>query len=165
MSDIAGMTKQEIPHRGRLAGIDFGTVRIGVAVTDPDRVLASPLENYTRRGREADAQYFRRLVAEERIMGFVVGLPVHTSGEESRISREAREFGRWLQELTGLPVEFYDERYSSAQAEAFLLDAELTKKKRKRRLDMVAAQLLLAAYLDATRRGEPGPLDDGVTQG
>jgi putative Holliday junction resolvase len=159
------MTKQEIPNHGRLAGIDFGTVRIGVAVTDPNRVLASPLENYTRRGQEADAQYFRRLVAEERIAVFVVGLPVHTSGAESRLSKEAREFGRWLQEITGLPVEFYDERYSSAQAEAFLLDAELSKKKRKRRLDMVAAQLLLAAYLEATRRGEPGPLDDELSQG
>lgn len=154
------MTNQELPDRGRLAGIDFGTVRIGVAVTDPDRVLASPLDNYTRRGREADAQYFRRLVAEERIAGFVVGLPVHSSGEESRISREAREFGRWLQEITDRPVTFYDERYSSAQADAFLLDAELSKKKRRRRLDMVAAQLLLAAYLEASHRGAPGPLDD-----
>ncbi len=159
------MTKQEIPNYGRLAGIDFGTVRIGVAVTDPNHVLASPLENYTRRGREADAQYFRRLVAEERIAAFVVGLPVHTSGEESRISKEAREFGTWLQEITNLPVAFYDERYSSAQAEAFLLEAELSKKKRKRRLDMVAAQLLLAAYLEATCRGAPGPLDDSLTQG
>ena len=159
------MTKQEIPDYGRLAGIDFGTVRIGVAVTDPNRVLASPLDNYTRRGREADAQYFRRLVVEERIAAFVVGLPVHTSGEESRISKEAREFGTWLQEITNLPVAFYDERYSSAQAEAFLLEAELSKKKRQRRLDMVAAQLLLAAYLESTRRGEPGPLDDNLIQG
>jgi putative Holliday junction resolvase len=159
------MTHLEIPARGRLAGVDFGTVRIGIAVTDPDRVLASPLENYTRRGPEADAQYFRRLVVEERIAAFVVGLPVHTSGQESQISREARVFGRWLQELTGLPVAFYDERYSSAQAESFLQDAELSKKKRKRRLDMVAAQLLLAAYLEATCLGEPGPLDDNRPQG
>ena len=150
----------EIPLTGRLAGIDFGTVRIGVAVTDPERRLASPFENYTRRGRDADAKYFRSLVVEERIVGFVVGLPVHTSGEESQKSREAREFGRWLQELTGLPIDFYDERYTSAQAEAFLLGAELTMKKRRQRLDMVAAQLLLAAYLEATRRGPPGPLED-----
>jgi putative holliday junction resolvase len=154
------MTSRLPPH-GRLAGIDFGTVRVGVAVTDPDRVLASPLENYTRRGLPADAQHFQQLVKAERVVGLVVGLPVHASGQESQKSQEAREFGRWLAEVTGLPVEFYDERYSTAQAESLLRGAELTRQRRKQRLDMVAAQQLLAAYLEATRRGPPEPLEDG----
>jgi putative pre-16S rRNA nuclease len=149
-----------LPRTGRLAAIDYGTVRIGVAITDPDQRLASPLENYTRRGQEADARWLGQLVNDERIVGFVIGLPVHTSGQESQKSGEARRFGKWVAELTGLPVKFFDERYTSAHAEALLLDAELTKKRRQERLDKLAAQILLAAYLESPRTDhEPGPID------
>jgi putative Holliday junction resolvase len=150
-----------LPRTGRLAAIDYGTVRIGVAITDPDQRLASPLENYTRRGAEADARWLAQLASRERIVGFVVGLPVHTSGHESQKSAEARKFGKWVGELTGLPVRFFDERYTSAHAEALLLDAELTKKRRKERLDKLAAQILLAAYLESSRgEAEPGAIED-----
>ncbi len=150
----------ELPRTGRLAAIDYGTVRLGVAITDPDQRLASPLENYIRRGQAADAAWLTALVSRERIAGFVVGLPVHTSGDESAKSREARHFGQWVRELTGLPVVFFDERYTSAHAEALLLGAELTKKRRKERLDKLAAQILLTAYLESSRVGDqPLPLD------
>jgi putative holliday junction resolvase len=89
---------------GRLAGVDYGTVRIGVAVTDADQKFASPLENYTRRGEAADAKFFQRLAQEERIISFVVGLPVHLDGYESQKSLEARKFGDWLSQTTGVPV-------------------------------------------------------------
>jgi putative holliday junction resolvase len=149
-----------LPRTGRLAGIDYGTVRIGVAITDPDQKLASPLENYTRRGLVADAAWFRQLAASERIVGFVVGLPVFASGDESPKSREARQFGRWLAEWTGLPVRLFDERYTTAQAEALLIEAELTSKQRKQRLDKLAAQILLATYLESARHeAEPGALE------
>ena len=148
-----------LPRTGRLAGIDYGTVRIGVAVTDPDQRLASPLAIYSRKGVAADAAWFQRLVTEERLVGFVVGLPVHTTGQESQKSHEARAFAKWLTELTGLPVRLFDERYTTANAEALLLDAGLTRKRRKERLDKLAAQILLMAYLDSTRmEGEPGAL-------
>jgi len=150
----------ELPSAGRLAAIDYGTVRLGVAVTDPDQRLASPLENYTRRGAAADAKWLVELVKSERIEGIVIGLPIHISGDESQKSREARAFGKWVGDLTGLPVAFFDERYTSAQAEALLLDAELTKKRRKQRLDKLAAQILLASYLDSSRdAAPPGPIE------
>jgi putative Holliday junction resolvase len=148
MSDV-------LPTVGRLAGIDFGTVRVGVAITDPDQRLASPLENYTRRGAAADAQWLRDMVSQERLVGFVVGLPVHLSGDESAKSREARQFGQWIKDLTSLPVAYFDERFTSAQAESLLLGAELTKKRRKQRLDMLAAHILLAAYLESPRTSVP----------
>lgn len=153
---------QAVPDRGRVAGIDYGTVRIGIAITDPRRTIASPYENYTRRDREQDARRFRRLVAEEDIKLFVVGLPVHLAGHESQKSHEARQFGAWLQETTGVPVQFFDERFTSSEAEQFLLGAELTKKRRKARLDMVAAQILLAAWLESKQKGDASPmgLDD-----
>jgi putative Holliday junction resolvase len=148
-----------LPRQGRLAAIDYGTVRLGVAITDPEQRLASPLENYTRRDLLSDAAWIKRLAEAERVAGFVVGLPVHTTGEESQKSTEARRFGQWLAETTNLPVRFFDERFTTANAEALLLDAGLTKKQRKERLDKLAAQILLSAYLESTRtEGEPGAI-------
>ncbi len=134
---------------GRVAGVDFGTVRIGVALSDPDRTLASPHENYTRRTPKLDAEWFRRLVAEEDVRLFVVGLPLHLDGHESAKSAEARRFADWLHEETGVPVELFDERFTSVEAEHLLLDAKLTSRRRKRRRDMLAAQILLTAYLES----------------
>ncbi len=139
--------------RGRVAGIDYGDVRIGIAITDADRTIASPLENYTRRGPEQDAQRFRRLVAEEGVVLFVVGLPIHLDGRESPKSQEARQFGKWLGEVTGVPVEFFDERFTSHEAEQALLAADMTRKRRKRRIDMLAAQIMLSAYLETLGKG------------
>jgi putative Holliday junction resolvase len=141
-----------LPREGRLAGVDFGEVRIGIAISDARQTLASPLDNYTRRSLERDASYFQRLVKEEAVVGLVVGLPVHMSGDESQKSREAREFGQWLAEITGLPVDFYDERLSSAIADDFLAVGRLSKKQRQTRRDMLAAQVILANYLDSDLR-------------
>jgi putative holliday junction resolvase len=137
---------------GRVAGIDYGTVRIGIAVSNPERTIASPLENYTRRGLDQDAQRFQRLAADEGIALFVVGLPIHLDGGESQKSIEARQFGQWLAEMTAVPVEFFDERFTSHEAEQFLLAADMTRKRRKKRMDMLAAQIMLNAYLEARDR-------------
>ncbi len=138
---------------GRVAGIDFGTVRIGIAISDPERKIASPLENYTRRGPEQDARRFRQLAADEGVVLFVVGLPIHLDGRESEKSLEARQFGRWLAEATGVPVEFFDERFTSREAEEILLSADLSRKRRKKRMDMLAAQIMLSGYLESQERG------------
>lgn len=144
---------------GRVAGVDYGTVRIGIAVSNVERTIASPLENYTRRGLEQDARRFRQLVADERIALFVVGLPLHLSGDESQKSLEARQFGGWLTETTGVPVVFFDERFTSRDAEDLLLSADLTRKRRKKRMDMLAAQILLTGYLEAKDAGQESSMD------
>lgn len=148
--------------RSRLLGIDSGSVRIGLAVSDPARQIAFPLEIYTRRGREADAAHFRAVIEREEVGGLVVGLPVHLDGREGVKAVEARQLGRWLADLTGLPVTFYDERFTTVQAESALWGAGLTHKRRRERRDKVAAQMLLQAYLDAGCPPEaaPAPLDD-----
>ena len=152
---------EPLPSTGRLIGIDFGTVRIGIAITDTERRLASPYENYTRQDLAADTRFFKQLVTQETVVGFVIGLPVYSDGEESAKSREARAFGQWLLEVTGIPVTFYDERYTTAQAEQLLITAELTRKRKKKRLDMIAAQIILASYLESSGQGteSPGALD------
>jgi putative Holliday junction resolvase len=147
---------------GRIAGVDFGTVRIGIAIADTAVSIAVPLENYTRRTEKIDADYFRNLAQCERLQRFVVGLPTHLHGGESQMSGEARRFGAWLSDVTGVPVEFFDERFTSSEAEQLLLEAKLSKKKRKARLDMLAAQRMLAAYLESGSRGQTSleSLDD-----
>jgi len=156
------LEKAKLP-RGRIAGIDYGTVRVGIAIADSETRIAGAHENYTRRTPELDARHFREFVQSEGVVRFVVGLPLHSDGSESRKSQEARLFGRWLQEVTGVPVHYFDERYTSAHAGAILTQAELTKKKRKARLDMLAAQIMLTAYLESPYRAEQGagPIEDG----
>lgn len=150
---------QYIPP-GKLAGIDYGTVRVGVAISNSDRTIASPLEIYTRRSERLDAEYFRELAREEQIVCFVIGLPVHLSGEESQKSHEAREFGKWLSAMTGVAIAYFDERFSSAQADEILAAGKLTKKQRKARRDKLAAQIMLNAFLEsgATSRPDPGSI-------
>jgi putative Holliday junction resolvase len=145
----------------RLLGVDFGRVRVGLAVTDADRRIASPLATYHRRDIAKDAEYFRSLVVQERVGALVVGLPVHLNGTEGQKAAEARAFGRWLGETTALPVVFYDERFTTVEAESALWEAGLTHKRRKARRDRVAAQMLLQSYLVAGCPAEPaaGPLD------
>jgi putative Holliday junction resolvase len=145
-----------------LLGIDFGTVRIGLAVSDSERRIASPLEQYRRAGRDRDLQFFRQLVLREEIGSCVIGLPIHLSGREGDKAKEARAFAAWLHEATNLAMAFWDERFTTVEAEHALLAAGLTNKKRKARRDQVAAQILLQSYLDA---GCPpsavlGPLED-----
>jgi putative Holliday junction resolvase len=142
---------------GRIAGIDFGTARIGIAISDPMQSIASPYENYTRRSPDADRARFVKLAAEERIVRFVVGLPVHLDGGESAKSQEARRFGKWLSEATGVPVEFFDERFTTREAELALAEAQFTKKQRKARLDKLAAQIMLTAYLERLNDKQTDP--------
>jgi putative Holliday junction resolvase len=133
----------------RLLGVDPGRARIGLAISDPDRKFSFPLETYERQGRERDAEHFRALCTEHDVAVLVVGLPLRLDGHEGPEAHEARTFGRWLAGATGLPVVFFDERFTTVQAEHALWDAGLTHKKRKARRDRVAAQILLQTYIEA----------------
>lgn len=148
--------------RARLLGVDYGTVRVGLAISDSAGKIASPLAQHVRRDTEQDARYIQQLVADEAVGRIIVGLPVHLDGREGQKAIEARAFGRWLADVTKLPVVFWDERFTTKEAESALWTAGLTHKKRKQRRDQVAATLLLQAYLDAGCPEEETPraLDD-----
>jgi putative Holliday junction resolvase len=141
-----------------LLGVDYGSVRIGLAISDPDRSIAFPHATYTRRSPKLDEDYFRKLAEAEEIGQILVGLPVHLDGHEGSKAVEARAFGEWLGKITGLPVLFWDERFTTVEAEKHLWSAGLTHKQRKARRDRVAAQILLQSYLDA---GCPAPFRGG----
>jgi putative Holliday junction resolvase len=145
-------TNSELPVRDRLLGVDFGTVRVGLAVCDPDRIVASALETYTRTTEQADRTYFVALATREKAVGFVVGLPISLNGTEGPKAKEAREFGAWLSTSTGLPVEYFDERFTTAAAEDTLREAKVRADKRTGKRDRLAAQIILQSFLDSRPR-------------
>ena len=150
------------PATGRLAAVDFGTVRIGVAICDPDRILSSPLEVHLVSDPDRDADYFRRLAKSERLSGWVVGLPIHCDGCESDKSKLSRQFAAWLRDETNLPTRLFDERFTTVAANQRLSASKQTRKKNKQRLDAIAAQVLLESFLEACRyHGHIAGVDPG----
>jgi len=145
------LSDDDFPTSGRLAAIDFGTARIGSAVCDADRILSSPLEVHPASDWRHDAIYFRSLAARERIAGFVVGLPIHCDGGESDSSLACRRFARWLASETELPVRLFDERFTTADAASRIAGVGYTRKKRKQRVDAIAAQVILESFLESCR--------------
>ncbi len=136
---------------GRLLALDVGDVRIGIAICDRDRVMASPYDQYTRRSPDRDGEHFRQIVAAEQVVGLVVGLPINMDGTEGPKAVAYRKYGEWLAGVLNLPVAFFDERLTTHAAQGMLIDAGLSRQKRKERLDKLAATLILQAYLDAHR--------------
>lgn len=149
----------DLPLRGRLLGLDYGTRRVGLALSNLDQTIATPHETYERKGESQDALQLVRTVEEYSVVGLVVGLPVHISGDEGEKAREARAFGAWAARATKLPVAFTDERYTTVQADEHLFAAQVSPKKRRALRDMLAAQILLQSFLDSPRNSAaPGPL-------
>ncbi len=147
----------------RVLGLDFGTRRVGAAISDPRRMIATPLEVYERRDPRQDAAHYRGLIAEHDVDRIVIGLPLHTGGGESDSSRLARRWGTWLAEATGVPVFYHDERYSTVDADDVMRSAGFKLKDRKAKRDMLAARILLQNYLEAgcpDGEGPPLPLAD-----
>jgi len=155
---------QQFPQQGALLGIDYGTKRLGIAVSTSDQSIASPLENYTLNSRDADTRFLKKIVADYTVLGIVIGLPVHMSGDEGGKAQEARKFGQWVESVTQLPVTYWDERYTSSMADVYLMHANATKKKRKANRDRIAAQIMLQNFLESENREQlPGPIDDNNT--
>jgi putative Holliday junction resolvase len=153
----APTTNSGVPRQGRLLGLDYGTKRVGLALTNVEQTIATPLETYLRRDDRQDQRYLLQKVQEYRVAGLVVGLPVHMSGDEGEKAREARAFGEWAAAATNLPIVFIDERYTSALADDHLRRAHVGPKKRRSLRDKLAAQILLQAFLEGNRMGEAPP--------
>ncbi|TWU41599.1 putative Holliday junction resolvase [Novipirellula aureliae] len=143
------------PESGRIAAVDFGTVRIGIAICDPDRILSSPYEVFPAANWKENGDYFCNLAKSQRVVAFVVGLPIHLDGGESEKSKLCREFAVWLAESTQLPVQLFDERFTTVDANERMSIAGYTRKKKKKRVDAIAAHVLLESFIEACRyRGE-----------
>ena len=137
-----------LPPRGALIGLDLGTKTIGVAVSDPDRRLAAPVETIARKRFGLDAEHIFKLAGERRAVGFVLGLPINMDGSEGPRAQATRAFARNLSKLTDLLIALWDERLSTAAVERDLIAADVSRARRKAVIDQHAAAFILQGALD-----------------
>ncbi|MCP3996447.1 MAG: Holliday junction resolvase RuvX [bacterium] len=131
-----------------MLGLDPGERRIGVALSDALGIIAQPHVVLDRREVDAVAQ-IKQLCAEYEVAAVVVGLPRSLSGEEGEAAVKARELGAAVGEATGCKIEFFDERFTTVQAESALIEGGMRRKKRRETIDKVAAAVMLQGYLDS----------------
>ena len=132
----------------RLAGLDLGTKTIGVALSDPSLMIATPLKTIRREKFAKDAEALLAICAREKVGGIVLGLPVNMNGTEGPRAQATRAFLRSLAALTSIPVVLWDERLSTVGAERAMLEADLSRKKRAEKIDAAAAAFILQGALD-----------------
>jgi putative Holliday junction resolvase len=141
-----------IPPTGRILGVDWGEVRIGLALSDETQTLASPLETlHRRKGKRFPMARFLELTAEHQPVGLVVGLPLSGEGDEEVSARSARDMATTLSGRTGLPLELWDERMTTARALAAIQEQGGSTRGRKGDVDALAAAVLLQQFLNARR--------------
>jgi putative holliday junction resolvase len=140
----------------RIAGLDVGEKTIGVALSDPLGLTAQGLEVIRRRAAAQDLARLSEIARLHAVERWVVGLPRNMNGTYGPGAAMARSFAEQLRDHSGLPVELWDERLTTAAAERTLLEADLSRRKRRQVIDKLAAAYILQGYLDAGRgRGEP----------
>lgn len=141
---------------GRVLGIDLGQRRIGVAVSDPGRVLATADRVIVRTGDpERDRRAIAEIAAEWEATLIVVGLPLSLDGSQGPAATAALAEATRIGEVTGLPVETYDERFTTVSAERTLSEQDVRGQDRRKVIDMVAAAVLLQAWLDRRTQDHP----------
>jgi len=143
---------------GRALGLDLGAARIGVAISDERRRVAVPYGTVPA-GAPQDLKAVVALVAEHGVAVVVVGYPIGLSGEPGAAARAAETFAGALRQVLGVPVELHDERLTTVEAERGLRAAGARGAARRRAVDASAATIMLQAYLDGSRPGEPPPAD------
>jgi putative Holliday junction resolvase len=143
--------KSCLPDGARLLGIDGGTKRLGLAISDVTRMIASPLGTIERRKFSLDAVQLLALIAEHAIGGIVLGLPANLDGSEGPRAQATRAFARNLNAITPVPVLLWDERLTTAEAERMLISADASRKRRIEVIDKVAATLILQGAIDRLR--------------
>lgn len=132
----------------RWLGLDLGSVRIGVALSDPLGVTAQPLTVLKSAGTQKDIMAIGELVNQHEVTQVIVGLPFNMDGTESSTTKKIREFTSKLAERLNVPVFFVDERLTSKQAERAMIEGNVRREKRKEKIDQVAAALLLKSALE-----------------
>jgi putative Holliday junction resolvase len=143
-----------LPDHARLLGLDLGTKTIGLALSDLERRIATPLETIRRVKFTQDAAALLKLAAQHAVAGLVIGLPLNMDGSEGPRVQSTRAFVRNLSGLTDLPVVFWDERMSTLAVTRTLLDADASRARRAEVVDKMAAAYILQGALDRLGRLE-----------
>ena len=142
----------DLPGRGALLGLDLGDKTIGVAVSDPERRVATTVETIFRKTFTTDAKRLLHLAEERRAVGFVLGLPLNMNGSEGPRAQSTRAFARNLAKLTALPIALWDERLSTVAVERELIAADVSRARRAAVVDQHAAVFILQGALDRLSR-------------
>jgi putative holliday junction resolvase len=146
------MTRTELPLRGRILAVDLGTVRTGLACSDPDQIVASPIETLATPPDDDDLiTAIAAVVAEREAAGVVVGYPRTLAGREGSAARRAREVAEALRSRIAGPVVLWDERFTTTEAERVMLAQDASRRERRQAVDRVAASILLQTVLEAQR--------------
>lgn len=132
----------------RIIALDVGDRRIGIAVSDPLGYTAQPIETYTRVGYGPDTRHILQIAEQYATNRILCGLPLNMDGTQGFQTQKVRDFAAKLEEA-GLVIEYYDERMTTVLAENALLEADMRRENRKKKVDMVAAVMILQSYLDA----------------
>ena len=139
---------KSLPAKARLIGVDLGAKTIGLAISDIERRLASPLKTLRRAAFARDAAALTAILAEFDIAGIVLGLPLDLDGRDSPRAQSTRAFARNLAKQTSLPIVFWDERFSTAVVTRSLIANDVSRAKRAEVVDKMAAAYILQGALD-----------------
>jgi len=138
----------------RVLAVDYGEKRIGLAVSDELGITASPLMTLTRRSDDETVRQIAQLASKLRVAQIVVGLPRRTDAQEGEMERKVKAFAEKLRQKVSVPVVLFDERFTTRIAEQVLLEADLSRRKRKQVRDRLSAVILLQSFLEAQRMRE-----------
>lgn len=135
--------------RGKVLGLDWGTKRIGIAISDRAGKVALGRPSREREDLESDLDYLEELVETEAVRQVVIGMPLHMNGDAGQSAEKVREFKRNLKKRLSIPVDTVDERLTSSEAERVMIESDVRREKRNEKRDRVAATLILQRYLDS----------------
>lgn len=139
-------------HTGRVLGLDVGSRRIGIAISDPLGITAQGLETLQRKNKRHDFEQLGKIVGEYGVKEIVVGLPLRMSGAEGTQAEKMQGFAEELRKRFKLPVHLWDERLTSAEANRLLRETELSIEKRGKAVDRMAAILILQGWMESRSR-------------
>jgi putative Holliday junction resolvase len=141
----------EVSIVARILAVDYGEKRIGLAVSDELGITASPLMTLVTRSDDETVRQIAQLASKLRVTQIVVGLPRRTDAQEGEMERKVKAFAEKLRQAVSVPVVLFDERFTTRIAEQVLLEADLSRRKRKQVRDRLAAVILLQSFLEAQR--------------
>lgn len=133
----------------RILGVDYGTKRIGLAITDESGIIAQPLKSIPNNGDELAAKRITKVAMAYNVSLIVVGIPRRTDNRMGEAEKRSTSFASLLREVSNLSVELFDERFTTSIAEKLLVEADLSRRKRKRIRDAIAAAIILQGYIES----------------
>jgi putative Holliday junction resolvase len=156
MNDPAPIPSETESNEGRILALDLGEKRIGVAISDETRTIARPVAVLKRQSRSEDFDRINEIVDEHAVSLLLVGLPLLTSGEEGEKAAWMRDYASDLQRKLGLTLRYWDESFTTVEAEASLRERGIRGRRGRQRIDAVAAAFILQSYLDALSEVDQG---------